>query len=170
MTSTAVSDRQPSAMRSIASPLGPIMLGATAAGLTHVQFGRTTPIPRVRANGDASAVRHLDAAERALEEYFAGERTSFADLVLTPSGTPFQMRVWKALRSIPFGRTATYGEIARKIRQPRSARAVGLANNRNPIAIIVPCHRVIGANGSLTGYAAGLNAKAWLLRHEGVEL
>jgi methylated-DNA-[protein]-cysteine S-methyltransferase len=170
MTFDAVLDGAPGAKRAIDSPVGPIMLAATAAGLTHVQFGRSTRIPWVGSETNEKARRHLDAAQRALEEYFAGRRTSFDDLVLAPAGTPFQMRVWKALRSIPFGRTATYGEIARKIRCPGGARAVGLANNRNPIAIIVPCHRVVGADGSLTGYAGGLDLKTWLLRHERVEL
>jgi methylated-DNA-[protein]-cysteine S-methyltransferase len=169
MTLTAVPDRKPAATRAVDSPVGPIMLAATAAGLTHVQFASSTRMPCVGSEMDASARRHLDATERALKEYFAGQRTSFDDLMLAPAGTPFQMRVWKALRSIPFGRTATYGEIASKIRRPGSARAVGFANHRNPIAIIVPCHRVVGADGSLTGYASGLDIKAWLLRHEGVQ-
>jgi methylated-DNA-[protein]-cysteine S-methyltransferase len=88
--------------------------------------------------------------------------------VLVPEGTSFQQRVWRALRSLPYGRTTTYGRVARRIRHPSAARAVGLANGRNPIPIIVPCHRVIGADGSLTGYGGGLDRKAWLLQHEGV--
>jgi methylated-DNA-[protein]-cysteine S-methyltransferase len=170
MTLRSVLGGTSSAMRVISSPVGAIMLSATAAGLTHVQFGKTARLPRLASDMDEKALQHLDAAQRALEEYFAARRTSFDDLVLTPAGTPFQIRVWRALRSIPFGRTATYGEIARKVRCPGGARAVGLADNRNPIAVIVPCHRVIGANGSLTGYAAGLEAKAWLLRHEGIDI
>jgi len=156
--------------RTINSPLGRITLAATVDGLTHVQFGNSTKLPRNGAAGDENALCHLDTAERALDEYFAGRRTCFDDLVLAPAGTAFQQRVWKALRSIPHGKTATYGGIARKLHRPGAARAVGLANNRNPLAIVVPCHRVVGASGALTGYAAGLDAKAWLLRHEGVDL
>lgn len=104
----------------------------------------------------------LAEAARQLDEYFAGERRSF-DLPLVPKGTEFQKKVWNALREIPYGDTCTYGEIAAKIGNPKASRAVGMANNRNPLAIIVPCHRVIGANGSLTGYAGGLDMKKSLL-------
>ncbi|HEY2365943.1 MAG TPA: methylated-DNA--[protein]-cysteine S-methyltransferase, partial [Polyangiaceae bacterium] len=100
---------------------------------------------------------------------FAGERTRF-DLRLAPRGTPFQQRVWKALLGVAFGRTASYGEIARAIGRPEASRAVGAANGKNPIAIIVPCHRIIGANGALVGYAGGLPRKKWLLAHEGNQL
>src|SRR6185369_13348044 len=101
-----------------------------------------------------------------LREYFAGERAEF-DLPLEPEGgTPFQRRAWTALREIPFGQTRTYGEQARAIQQPTAVRAVGAANGRNPIGIIVPCHRVIGSDGKLTGYAGGMAAKQWLLEHE----
>ncbi|MCW8193455.1 methylated-DNA--[protein]-cysteine S-methyltransferase [Proteobacteria bacterium 005FR1] len=100
-----------------------------------------------------------------LSEYFAGERQSFT-LRLRASGTHFQKSVWKALTEIPFGVTASYRDIAEKIGSPKAVRAVGLANGRNPIGIIVPCHRVIGANGKLTGYAGGLPRKRWLLSHE----
>ncbi|MBW7935431.1 MAG: methylated-DNA--[protein]-cysteine S-methyltransferase, partial [Gemmatimonadaceae bacterium] len=88
-------------------------------------------------------------------------------LPLAPTGTAFQQRVWKALREVPFGKTASYGDIARRIGNPKGVRAVGLANGRNPISIVVPCHRVIGSDGSLTGYGGGLDRKQWLLRHEG---
>jgi methylated-DNA-[protein]-cysteine S-methyltransferase len=104
---------------------------------------------------------------RQLDGYFAGELHDF-DLELSPSGSPFQLEVWRALRAIPYGQTASYGEIAAAVGQPGAARAVGGANNRNPIAIVVPCHRVIGANGSLTGYAGGLENKETLLVLEGV--
>jgi len=100
-----------------------------------------------------------------LEAYFCGALAEFRAL-LDPDGTDFQRAVWKALLQIPFGETRAYGAIARAIRQPRAARAVGFANNRNPIAILVPCHRVIGANGSLTGYGGGMQRKRWLLQHE----
>ena len=100
-----------------------------------------------------------------LTEYFAGDRHEF-DLALNPRGTPFQTRVWAALAEIPYGRTTTYGVLAAELGSPAAARAVGLANGRNPISIIVPCHRVIGSGGSLTGYGGGLDAKRWLLAHE----
>lgn len=100
-----------------------------------------------------------------LEEYLAGERKGF-DLPLCPRGTPFQKKVWQALQSIPYGQTCSYGEIAAQIGQPRACRAVGMANHRNPILILIPCHRVVGKNGSLTGYAAGLELKQRLLELE----
>jgi len=100
-----------------------------------------------------------------LERYFAGERVEF-DIPLSLEGTPFQRRAWAALREIPYGETISYGEQAARLGSPGASRAVGLANGRNPIAIVVPCHRVIGADGRLTGYGGGLERKAWLLRHE----
>jgi methylated-DNA-[protein]-cysteine S-methyltransferase len=107
------------------------------------------------------------AAAAQLGEYFAGERTEF-DLPLAPHGTPFQLAVWTELAQIPHGKTISYGEVAAALgKSPVASRAVGLANGRNPISIIVPCHRVIGADGSLTGYGWGLDHKEWLLRHEG---
>ena len=108
-----------------------------------------------------------DAAARQLSEYFAGDRTDF-DLDLAPSGTDFQRKVWTALSQIPYGTTESYGQLALRIGQPTASRAVGLANGRNPIAIVVPCHRVIGSSGTLTGYAGGLERKRWLLEHERV--
>jgi methylated-DNA-[protein]-cysteine S-methyltransferase len=107
----------------------------------------------------------LAPLRRELEEYFAGTRREF-ELELAPAGTPFQLEVWRALRAIPYGETASYGEIAATVGQPGAARAVGGANNRNPIAIVVPCHRVIGASGSLTGYGGGLPRKQQLLALE----
>ncbi|MCU1485304.1 MAG: methylated-DNA (protein)-cysteine S-methyltransferase [Actinomycetia bacterium] len=107
----------------------------------------------------------FEEAIRQLDEYFAGERTEF-DLVLEPEGTPFQLDVWHALLEIPFGETWGYGELARHIGRPTASRAVGAANGRNPISIVIPCHRVIGADGSLTGYGWGTARKSWLLEHE----
>lgn len=104
-----------------------------------------------------------------LTEYFAGKRKVF-DLPLDPQGTEFQKRVWQALREIPYGTTCSYGEIAAKVGNPKASRAVGGANNKNPIAIVIPCHRVIGANGSLVGYASGLQTKEALLKLEGILL
>lgn len=156
------------AFQIIETPVGRIVLRATGEGLTHCQVEG--------ARGEASAGRgerwraageNVDHAARALERYFAGERKQFDDLVLAPAGTPFQRTVWNALRQIPFGQTESYGSLAVRVGKPGVARAVGLANGRNPIGVIVPCHRVIGADGSLTGYAGGLSMKEWLLRHEG---
>jgi methylated-DNA-[protein]-cysteine S-methyltransferase len=107
----------------------------------------------------------FDEPVRQLAEYFAGELTEF-DLELTLAGTPFQQRVWTALREIPYGETESYGELAQRIGSPTGARAVGLANGRNPISIIVPCHRVIGSSGSLTGYGGGIERKQFLLEFE----
>lgn len=109
--------------------------------------------------------RILDRAAAQLGEYFAGERTTF-DLELAPEGTEFQQKVWMLLRAIPFGETRSYGQLATKLKRPTASRAVGAANGRNPLGIIVPCHRVIGASGDLTGYAGGLPMKRWLLAHE----
>lgn len=106
-----------------------------------------------------------DKAAEQLTEYFSGLRDVF-DVPLAPVGTAFQQQVWQALLTVPHGHTACYGDIARAINNPKGVRAVGLANSRNPIAIIIPCHRIIGANGALTGYAGGLDKKEWLLRHE----
>ena len=104
----------------------------------------------------------LDEAVRQLDEYFAGERLEF-DLPLEPNGTPFQRQAWTALRTIPYGETISYGEQARRLGDRNKSRAVGAANGKNPIPIVVPCHRVIGANGHLTGFGGGLDVKAWLL-------
>ncbi|WP_276317441.1 methylated-DNA--[protein]-cysteine S-methyltransferase [Rheinheimera riviphila] len=112
-----------------------------------------------------SAEDHLQQAIEQLQQYFAGERKQFS-LTLAPSGSPFQQQVWQALCAIPFAHSCSYGAIANHLDNPKAVRAVGAANGRNPIAIVVPCHRVIGANGSLTGYAGGLNRKLWLLQHE----
>ncbi len=108
----------------------------------------------------------LSRVRRALERYFAGERLDF-DLDVAPAGTPFQRRVWRALQEIPYGRTLSYGELARRIGAPRAVRAVGRANGSNPIPIVIPCHRVIGADGTLTGYGGGLEKKRALLELEG---
>jgi methylated-DNA-[protein]-cysteine S-methyltransferase len=107
----------------------------------------------------------LAPATRQLDEYFAGTRRAF-DLTFVPAGTPFQRTVWQALLDIEFGTTRTYGDVATAVGNHKATRAVGLANNRNPIALFIPCHRVIGANGSLTGYGGGLEMKSWLLDHE----
>ena len=146
------------------SPIGIIQLRGTEEALTGVfmEEHRHQPEPPRGAVRDPSPLR---AARAELEEYFAGARREFTS-ALEPAGTPFQQRVWLALREIPYGTTISYGELARRIGQPRASRAVGLANGRNPISIIVPCHRVIGANGTLTGYGGGLERKRFLLALE----
>ena len=136
------------------------MLVASDTGLLRIDF-----IEAQATNGSTIASQHLDAAERQLAEYFAGERKVF-DLVLEPVGTAFQLAVWQVLRTIDYGATISYGEQARALGKPTAVRAVGAANGRNPLAIVVPCHRVVGADGRLTGYAGGVDRKAWLLNHE----
>jgi methylated-DNA-[protein]-cysteine S-methyltransferase len=142
------------------TPVGIITLTKSSDALTAAYLDNL--VPTLDARRDARA---FTEEIRQLDEYFAGERTRF-DLRLAPRGTPFQERVWRALVAIPFGRTASYGDIARAIGSPTASRAVGAANGKNPIAIIVPCHRIIGSSGSLVGYAGGLPRKKWLLAHE----
>ena len=126
-----------------------------------------SPIGHILLAGDEKGLKHLNflKGKKRIEAYFSGELESF-DLKLAPEGTDFQKSVWKALCKIPYGETRTYKEIAISIGKPRAYRAVGLANNRNPIAIIIPCHRVIGSDGKLTGYASGLDIKEFLLKLE----
>ena len=148
------------------SPVGLLTLVASDTGLAAVLWENDDPkrVPLTIAGEDASHPV-LREAERQLKEYFAGTRTAF-DLPLDFQGTDFQKRVWAALLAIPFGETRSYGEIARALGNPGASRAVGAANGRNPISIIAPCHRVIGASGKLTGFAGGLEAKARLLALE----
>jgi methylated-DNA-[protein]-cysteine S-methyltransferase len=150
---------------SIESPIGPLAIGATDLGVRFVMWhDDQRRVPEAVGSGkQATAI--VEATRRQLDEYFCGERTEF-DLPLDPVGTPFQHAAWAALRTIAYGSTVSYGEQARRLGDVRKARAVGAANGRNPIGIIVPCHRVVGANGSLTGFAGGLASKAWLLDHE----
>ena len=145
------------------SPVGELTLAASDVGLVAVLWPQDD-VDRVRLGEMAQDDGHpvLIAAVAQLDAYFAGTRTAF-DLPLEFRGTAFQKRVWAALLTIPFGETRSYGEIARSIGQPTASRAVGAANGRNPISIIAPCHRVIGANGSLTGFAGGIEAKRLLL-------
>lgn len=153
----------------IETPVGRLILLASAIGLTHVLLGGSIKAPRnTRASVNPRAQGHLEAAQRALDEYFAGGRESFDGVPLAPAGTPFQLSVWRELLSIPYGETTTYGRLAERIGRRDARRAVGAANARNPIPVIIPCHRVIGADGSLTGYAGGLPMKEWLLLHEGL--
>ena len=148
------------------SPLGTLSIvsedGETIAG---IWFPEQANAPDARGFRSGAGVGVLLEAQRQLREYFGGERRAF-DLPLSPRGTDFQQRVWRALREIPFGETWSYADLARRAGRPGSARAAGAANGKNPLSIVVPCHRVIGADGSLTGYAGGLAAKRWLLEHE----
>ena len=148
------------------SPLGRLTLVATDDGLAGILWENDRP-GRVRFDLAGEADQHpvLIETERQLTEYFSGRRSAFS-LTLATAGTAFQRQVWTALRTIPFGETRSYGEIARQIGRPRAVRAVGAANGRNPVSIVTPCHRVIGATGSLTGFAGGLEAKARLLQRQ----
>lgn len=155
----------------MSSPVGDLMLAATDTHLIAVRFAPHSDAEAegngwTRATGGTLADEILQQTKEQLEEYFAGERTAF-HLPLAPRGTHFQLEVWSSLRTIPFGGTISYGELARRIGDPKAMRAVGAANGRNPIPIIVPCHRVIGADGSLTGFGGGIDRKRWLLEHEG---
>lgn len=157
----------------IPSPVGELLLTAVEDGLTRLWFEEHRHGGGVKAEWQraetvgGSAARALRAAREQLDAYFAGELTTF-ELPLAATGTPFQERVWAALRGIPFGHTMSYSALAARIGEPKAVRAVGSANGHNPIAIIVPCHRVIGARGDLTGFGGGMERKRWLLEHEGV--
>ncbi|HKR86345.1 MAG TPA: methylated-DNA--[protein]-cysteine S-methyltransferase [Terriglobales bacterium] len=146
------------------SPLGPLLLVSATTALTQINFpspGHPTQA-KPEWQKDEQPLREVI---RQLQAYFAGELESF-DVELAPNGTPFQQRVWKELLKIPYGETISYGELARRVGNPNASRAVGLANGSNPIPIIIPCHRVIGSNGKLTGYGGGLPIKERLLALE----
>ena len=153
------------AARSVDSPVGPLVLQASEEGLAGLFFGHRIEAPELPADDPGNA--HLNLAARQLEEYFSGQRTIF-EVSLDVRGTEFQRGVWAELRRIPFGVTRSYRDVAERLGNPGSVRAVGLANGSNPVSVIVPCHRVIGADGSLTGYGGGVENKRWLLAHEGV--
>jgi methylated-DNA-[protein]-cysteine S-methyltransferase len=157
----------------VPSPVGELWLTGDGTHLTGLWFG---PPPRLQPGAQTPATADPERAPVAgvapfpevraqLEAYFAGRRRDF-DLPLAPAGTPFQRRVWQALREIPYGQTVSYGVLAARLGQPGAGRAVGLANGQNPISIVIPCHRVIGAGGALTGYGGGLERKRWLLALE----
>lgn len=152
--------------KTIESPVGRLTLVASERGLAAVLWPDDDP-QRVRLGEPAQAPTHpvLVQAARQLAEYFAGQRTEFS-LPLDPAGTQFQRAVWNALLTIPYGETRSYGDIARQIGRPAAVRAVGAANGRNPLSIVAPCHRVVGADGTLTGFAGGLATKAFLLALE----
>ena len=144
-------------------PLGRLTIAAHEKGIVSIHFGDVElDMPR-----KPSALTNKAATQ--IQEYFAGKRREF-DLPLDPKGTDFQLTVWKALQTVPYGETRTYAQIAEAIGKPHAYRAVGMANNKNPIPILIPCHRVIGANGTLTGYAGGLEIKRKLLALEGITI
>jgi methylated-DNA-[protein]-cysteine S-methyltransferase len=160
-------------MMSAPQPIGLLFLARTAKGLRYLEFMNRKSLKRMIASHAEAcpdavwepSLLELKPITEQLASYFLGTLREF-EVPLDPSGSEFQLKVWSALTRIPFGETRTYGGIAREVRQPKAARAVGLANHDNPICIVVPCHRVIGANGSLTGYGGGVNRKRWLLEHE----
>lgn len=156
-------------MDTLDTPIGTLVLAADVEGLRHIEFpSNRHPVDRAGwvPGPEGAAAEIIATAARQLREYFDGTRRDF-DLPLAPRGTEFQLRVWNALATIPFGATWSYGELARAIRKPDAMRAVGAANGRNPLPIVLPCHRVIGADGSLTGFGGGLPIKEALLRLEG---
>lgn len=148
----------------IDSPIGQLTLVRGEWGITGVFMQGHRPSPDEAAFGARDDTAFADAVQQ-FGEYWAGERTAF-DLPLDPAGSVFQQRVWQVLRRIPYGETRTYGWIAAALGQPTAVRAVGLANSRNPISIVVPCHRVVGSTGKLIGYAGGVERKRFLLDHE----
>ena len=141
------------------TPVGKLCIGEEDDSITRVTWSK---VPQEYIQEETELIL---SCKIQLEEYFAGNRKQF-DLPLAPKGTDFQKRVWKALTDIPYGETRTYGKIAAAVGSPKAARAVGMANNKNPIGIIVPCHRVVGADGKLVGYAGGMEKKEWLLNLE----
>ena len=165
----------PPAFTRLTTPLGELLLTASDTALTGVYFPTSHHIPPLHqmergALKDSLTVAGDEVLARAcqqLTDYFAGTRTTF-DLPLDAAGSAFEQRVWDALRTIPYGATTSYGELARRLGDIKATRAVGAANGKNPIPIIVPCHRVVGAKGELTGFGGGLDRKRWLLEHEGV--
>lgn len=146
------------------SPIGDLLIAVREDRLLHIGFAEERH-PHVRRGQWQHSTDRVQAVRAQLQEYFSGQRQHF-DLDLLPLGTEFQRQVWAELSRIPYARTISYGELARRIGNAKAMRAVGLANGRNPIPIVVPCHRVIGANGSLTGFGGGIERKRWLLQHE----
>lgn len=143
------------------TPIGYLRILSNGEGITEIKFMDT--------DGPEDPDIHTESARTQLKEYFDGVRNMF-DLTLQSAGTHFEHQVWDQLKEIPFGSTTTYGSIAKKIGDPNASQAVGAANGKNPIAVVIPCHRVVGANNNLVGYAGGLDRKEWLLKHEGALL
>jgi methylated-DNA-[protein]-cysteine S-methyltransferase len=150
------------------SPLGPMFATAEEDGITHVEFVGAKYAPDARADWiEDPRAPDLAACGTQLAEYFAGKRTEF-DLPLAPQGSEFQQRVWREIARVPYGKTISYGELAARAGAPGQARAAGAATGRNPVSLVIPCHRIVGSDGSLTGYAGGLERKRELLELEGV--
>ncbi|PAT32055.1 methylated-DNA--[protein]-cysteine S-methyltransferase [Vandammella animalimorsus] len=152
--------------QTIDSPVGRLLIATSDEGLHAIEFPQGRHPVKRNAHWQESPHPLLSEATRQLGEYFAGQRRVF-ELPLAPQGTDFQQRVWQALRAIPYGQTRSYAQLATAIGQPKAMRAVGAANGRNPLSIVVPCHRVIGADGTLVGFGGGLPVKTFLLRLEG---
>jgi methylated-DNA-[protein]-cysteine S-methyltransferase len=148
----------------INSPVNEILLTSDGRSLTGLYLKGQKYFPTMTSDWDESA-EPFEQVQQQIKEYFTHQRQTF-DLPLNPQGTTFQKQVWQLLRQIPFNQTISYGALAQMLGQPNASRAVGAANGRNPISIIVPCHRVIASNGKLTGYAGGVDRKQWLLNHE----
>ncbi len=152
------------------TPIGPVVLVARADGLSRCGRRRGGPEDAAARDASPAARRHLRDALAALRGYFAGTRRDFRDLVLAPTGSPFQQAVWRELRQVPWGVTTSYGALAARLGEVGRARAVGAASGANPLLLVQPCHRVVGGDGRLVGFAGGLSRKAWLLRHEGMAI
>ena len=150
----------------IDSPVGPLFVAADARGLRAIEFCENRHPVKRQPDWHAGDNALLRRARKQLDEYFAGKRRAF-DLPLTPTGTEFQSSVWTTLSTIPYGETISYAQLASRVGKPSAMRAVGAANGRNPLPIVLPCHRVIGADGSLTGFGGGLPTKQFLLKLEG---
>ena len=159
----------------IASPIGTVLIVSDGNVLNGLDFGdhedRMSRLMRLHYGYITLTPKRNPAGLRdRIEAYFARDLTALDDIAVETRGTPFQKEVWAQLRRIPLGTTISYGELAARIGRPKSSRAVGMANGSNPVGIVVPCHRVIGAGGALTGYGGGIDRKRWLLQHEGVDL
>lgn len=160
----------------VETPLGPMAIAATDEALVLLEFADNPErIERhLQKHYPQHEQQHEDVSshgqnapyEQAVKDYFSGKKHALSDLACEPAGTDFQRQVWQGLQQIPVGETLSYGELASRLAKPGASRAVGLANGRNPIALVIPCHRVIGTDGSLTGYAGGMERKRWLLAHE----
>lgn len=164
----------PLALGSVETPLGPIAIASSAAGLVALSLPggrefwlnhRLTALSEPVGGAPDPAVRLVQQVRAELEAYFSGRLRAFT-VPLAPPGTPFQRAVWRAVVAVPYGETRSYGAVAAELGRPAAARAVGHANGANPLPVVVPCHRLVGADGSLTGYAGGLPMKRWLIEHE----
>lgn len=156
--------KQPLFQKKLSSPLGDLLISSTEEAVTGIHFDTDG-----QAQHQTEDHQLLTKACHQLKDYFDGDLLEF-DLPLLPAGTDFEQTVWQALQEIPYGQTISYGQLAQKLGDSNKVRAVGRANGQNPISIIIPCHRVIGANGDLTGYGGGIERKRWLLQHEGALL